>query len=229
MRRWLKRALVTSSVTCALGVGLIGFAHTKAGRPLLGWLQGAPGCPALEGQADAAAIEAYRTQTLQKHLADANAEARTTPALSFSLGKATRDDVQAFAAKHHASCKETASQAALKCEGFDAAAQVSDVYAQFDTEGRLVALDAFSTLAPQAAVAYFEQRKQALSRDVGPATKQSGVKPVTAELATAYSRSGVEFAYKRYNAKLSVMNFGKRGIQVREQYQWLAPAELAAR
>ncbi|MEZ4375530.1 MAG: hypothetical protein R3B07_32265 [Polyangiaceae bacterium] len=229
MRRWLKRALVTSSVTCALGVGLIGFAHTKAGRPLLGWLQGAPGCPVGEGKADPAAIEAYRTRTLQKSLAHASAEAHATPALGFSLGQSTRNEVRAFAEQHHGTCKETASQAALKCSGFDAAAQVTDVYAQFDTEGRLVALDAFSTLSPDGAVAYFEQRKLALTREVGPATKQSGVRPVTAELGKPYARSGVEFAYKRYSAKLSVMNFGKRGIQVREQYQWLAPSELAAR
>lgn len=229
MRRWLKRTLVTTSVTCVLGVGLIGFAHTPAGRPMLGWLKGAPGCPALEGNADPAAIEAYRSRTLKKNLANANDDARDTPALSFSLGKSTRQNVQSFAARSGAACKDDANQAALKCTGFAQSTTLSDVYAQFDEEGRLVALDAFSDFPPDAAVRYLKQREEALVASVGPVTGTSGVKPSTEELKQPYARSGIEFEYKRYSAKLSVMNFGSRGTRVREQYQWLAPAELAAR
>ncbi len=229
MRPWLKRALAAASVTSLLGVGLVGFAHTKAGRPLLGWLKGAPGCPVLEGKADPAAIEAYRTRTLRTNLAEASHEARLTPALSFSLGKSTRADVSRFASRHGASCNDEANGAALRCTGFGDSTELSDLYAQFDLQGHLVALDGFSDLNAEAGLDYLKQREQALVASVGPVTKTTGVAPVTKELQAPYARSGIEFEYKRYSAKLSIMNFGKRGTRVREQYQWLAPAELAAR
>ncbi|MCA9627720.1 MAG: hypothetical protein KC766_08645 [Myxococcales bacterium] len=229
MRRWLKRALVTVSLGSALSVGLIGFAHTEAGRPLLGWMKGAPGCPMIEGDASPESIEAYRTRTLQKQLVHASEEAHLTPALDLSLGKSTRVDVKRFATRQGGRCEDTAKQAALRCVGFAASSRLSDVYAQFDPEGRLVALDSFSDLTAEAAIAYFAARRSELERKVGPVTKISGVSPSTAQLATPYARSAVEFEYKRYSAKLSVMNFGKRGTRVRQQYQWLAPSEVAAR
>jgi hypothetical protein len=38
-----------------------------------------------------------------------------------------------------------------------------------------------------------------------------------------FRRAAFEYRYREYLAKLSVTNFGGRGIKVREQYQW-APA-----
>lgn len=234
MRTWLKRSLIGVATSSVLGFGLIGFAHTSAGKPLLGWLKGAPGCPVETANVNPVAIEDYRTRTLQSNLSKATTDARSTPALSFSLGQSTRDDVTRFAAKNGASCSEQAKGAALRCTGFAPAkagadAQPADLYAQFSPDGSLVAVDVFRDVEPEAGIALLSATADRLTQHVGPMTRRSGPKPDAERLKQPFARSALEFQYKNYSAKLSIMNFGKDRYRLREQYQWLAPAALAAR
>src|SRR5690606_15024340 len=124
--------------------------------------------------------------------------------------------------------------AALRCTGFTPAkagadAQPADLYAQFSPDGSLVAVDVFRDVEPEAGIALLNATAHKLTQQVGPVTRRSGPAPDVERLKQPFARSGVEFQYKNYSAKLSIMNFGKSRYRLREQYQWLAPAALAAR
>src|SRR5262245_31056900 len=83
-RRTARKALIGAATLLALATGIVGFAHTRAGRPLLAWLSGAPGCPVNHGQADPASIDAFRVQQLARRTG--RVQARSHRARSFELG-----------------------------------------------------------------------------------------------------------------------------------------------
>jgi hypothetical protein len=218
MKKIWKRTLIGASATGVLAFGLIGFAHTKAGRPLLGLLRGAPGCPVQEARP--AEVEAYRTARLRERVGTTAAQGH--PALAFELGVSKKADVQRWMMANGASCKPDRKDSVLRCDGvpLEKGAKVSDAYLQFDAEDRLVALDVFRTVSPVEAATLLTARTAALENSVGPATRRLGTVS-SAVLSKPLQRAAVEFRYSRYTAELSAMNYGKSGVQIREQYQWL--------
>jgi hypothetical protein len=225
-RNQLKTWLVGAVVTSAVATALIGFAHTDAGRPLLGLLRGA-GCPLSLEAGDPKKVEAFRIAELEKHVG--TVDARTSPALGFELGVARREEVRRWAQGLGAACRSVREESVLRCTGFlketNAAFAISDAHLQFDEKGVLVAVDVYRTPPnPQAALGFVTTRAEALSQQVGPRTGATAAQSAEYLAARALNRVAVSFKYRRYTAEVSAMNFGDRGIAVREQYQYLPHA-----
>jgi hypothetical protein len=216
---WLK-ALLFLGGGMGLLVGLIGFAHTEAGKPLLHWLANAAGCPVDFEGGDPARVEAFRVHALQQR--DGKVVARTHPALNFELGRTTRSEVQQWVSAQGADCSTTRKGSVLSCARVSQGQQLplEDLHFQFDAEQRLVAVDLFR---PQGcgrdAVVHLRELQDQLAERVGPATQVRGT--LSADyLARAYRRAAIEYRYDHYTAQISATNLGARGIRVREQYQW---------
>ncbi len=224
MKPWIRKTLWGLGIGTVLFVGVMGFAHTKWGRPLLGYFRGVPGCPAgFDAPVDPVKAEAFRQEHFRKM---AGAEvARANPALSFELGKTVRKEVEAWAQTAGASCTEKRSGMVLGCgslpEGAFPGPRIDDAHIQFDNQGTLVAVDVFRTVTAEAGVAHFLATSKVIEAAVGKPTRTSG-EATPAHLAAGPMRMATaDWEYKQYEAKLSVMNYGNGRIRVREQYEWV--------
>jgi len=209
--------------TGAVLAALVGAAHSDAGKPLLRLLQRSGGCPVSLDAADAASVEAYRVDRLRRR-AGVRA-AKSHPAWHFELGRARRAQVSAWAAQNGIGCERARGDSVLRCDGVRSgeSAGVTSVYFQFDRD-RLVAVDVWRGAKTAAeAVAHVEDLGASLARRVGPPTHRRGRLRADYLEDARFRRAAFEYRYREYLAKLSVTNFGGRGIKVREQYQW-APA-----
>jgi hypothetical protein len=212
-------------------VGLMGFAHTDAGRPLLALLAAAQGgCPidpvALRGEA----AERYRQQRLLARAGQG--ETAGHPALHFELGVTRRSDVVAWLGERERDCRAARDDMVLKCVDLavDEGPMVDDLLLQFDGAQRLVAVDLFRAGDELAAsLRHFEVLDEELAVRVGPATEVSDGAGLRRLRAGAFGRASRRYRYSNYEARVSVMQYGKRGVRVREQYQWTAPQKQARR
>jgi hypothetical protein len=224
-RRWRRIALWV--IGSSLGVTtLIGLAHLPVARPLLVLLLGAQGCPVLN-EVSAKDGEAYRVAQLKQRRGSQAAKA--TPALAFQLGITRREDADAWLTAHSITCSSEREDTVLRCADLAladeiAGAIVRDLYLQFDAAKRLVALDAqYRGRSSEAALAHVAARTRELENSVGPVTSRVGT-PTTQYLdAQRLARVEVTFRCSDYVAEVSALNYGKEGIVVREQYQWLPP------
>lgn len=222
LSRRMKRALIGSVGAVAGLVGLIGFAHTPAGRPLLALLTGAPGCPVNLEQASPEKVEAYRVSQLAR--VAGSETARSHAALDFELGKATKSQVNGWIA-NRGTCNEKRSGSVISCTNLG---EYRDAHFQFGADDTLVAVDLFHTTSDASrALAKLTSVRQKLEKTVGPPTLSSGEATVANLDAGPMRRVGYEFSYRDYVGKISALNMGKRGISVREQYQWASQEKLA--
>ena len=67
------------------------------------------------------------------------------------------------------------------------------------------------------------QRKRTSCRSVGPATSAIGTPSVAFVQRSPMQTVVQSYCYRDYVAKATLLNLGKRGIRLREQYQWLPP------
>lgn len=206
--------------------GLIGFAHTPAGRPILNALRGAPGCPVDFAELKPERVEQKRIAALAKRRGSALESSRR--ALGFTLGSSHKAEVVAYLSGHAVACQEERDGSVLRCDGAPSelspgnAPRIDDLYLQFDEHERLVAVDAYRQgTSSSAALAWLSEMDGKLAREVGPATGQQG------ELSEAFLEGGTlrraanQYRYRGYVAELSATRFGSRGVRVREQYQWV--------
>ena len=227
----LKRALVKTAAslaaTAVLGTAIIGVAHTPWGRPLLklpllSALARHAGCPV--GSIEPAAFEQVRRQKLQHDVGTATAGAH--PALGFTLGQTHKSDVERWAKAEQASCKAGFVTSVLECENVTAAGAppIAHLRLQFDGQARLVSIDLFRADAEGAAVvARFQALGRELDASVGPATSTVGTASLAFMKQSALQTVIRNYSYRDYVASLMLLNFGKRGLRLREQYRWLAP------
>jgi hypothetical protein len=218
-----RRRATAALLGAAAVLGVVAFAHTRAARPLLGWLGLGSGCPmSLAGQTPAS-LEQRRVETMRPLAGTEPAHAR--PALGFVLGRTTRAEVSTWAMAHSVPCTDTLLDTALRCRDVGAAAAmepegipIADAYFRFDPGGTLVAVDVMHQGTNGAAAARFLDGASArLSRDVG-APSHVDIEPEPA-LATLYGQSSVEYRFRDYAADVSATNFGEVGVVVREQYR----------
>jgi hypothetical protein len=202
-----------------LAVALVGVAHTKVGRPLLG-LMGA-GCPVDLDGVDPARVESHRQQELGRQLGEL--DALSHPALEFVLGETSRAEVEAWRQRSGAECQDKRGGSALECT----LAAPDNVFLQFD-DGRLVALDAFTTTASaEQAMAEVAALRDRLVTKVGVVSAAYGARSADELGARTMAHAAVEFRYRRYLARVTATNFGSRGFRVRQQYQWLPDSKQA--
>lgn len=230
MTKAAKRVLFGGVTLLVAFTGLVGFAHTSGGQPLLAWLRGAPGCPvSLEG-GDARRVEAHRILHLKRALgSDA---ARAHPALDFELGRTHRDEVRRWAQERGAECKTLREESVLRCSRFAGAharsLPLDDAHLQFDARGILVAADLYrARTSAGRAVSFVRERAGTLDAKVGPRTT-SDLEKTQRDLAEQrFARVSVAYRYRQYVAELSATNLGERGIRVRERYAYLPSSALA--
>mgnify|MGYP001601750309 CR=1 FL=1 len=208
-------------------VGFVGFLHTPAGRPLLSWVGKQAGCPVSFDGADPKAVEAYRVKQLEKRVGKTATERR--PAFAFELGS-SRSTVENWLATRHVECTTKRQDSVIQCARYEVEGQpiVSELHLQFDGQARLVAVDLFrETGCGQVALRHLQQVSGDLTREVGPVTKKFGVESARDLDAARFHRVEHRFEYADYVAELGAMNYGSRGVRVRERYQWL-PADAAS-
>ncbi len=227
----LKRALMKTAAglgaVAVLGTAIIGVAHTPWGRPLLklpllSALAQHAGCPV--GSIEPAAFEKVRQQKLQHDVGTATAGAH--PALGFTLGQTRRRDVEQWAKTEQASCKAGFVASVLECTNVvsPGAPPIAQLRLQFDGEQRLVSVDLFrADTEGTALVTRFQQLGRELDASVGPATSTVGTPTLAFMKKSALETVVRSYSYRDYVASLMLLNFGKRGLRLREQYRWLAP------
>jgi len=227
LKTTLVKAAASIGAAALLGTALIGVAHTPWGRPLLklpllSALAQHAGCPV--GSIEPAAFEAVRRQKLQGDVGTATAGAH--PALGFTLGQTRRSDVAAWVASSHSSCKAGSVASVLECRNVTSsgAPPISQLRLQFDAQQRLVSVDLFrADPEGSALVERFQTLARELDARVGPATNSVGA-PTLAFMKQSGLQTAVRtYGYRDYVATAMLLNFGKRGLRLREQYQWLPP------
>jgi hypothetical protein len=206
--------------------GLIGFAHTEAGRPLLNVLRGAPGCPVDLAALQPDRIEASRAAAIAKRRGPAHESSRR--ALAFTLGETPKAHVLAYLSEHAVPCEDKQQGTVLRCTGAPSelspggAPRIDDLHLQFDAAERLVAVDLYREgTSSCAAVAWVAEMDERLTRDVGPATGKHGEVSETFLEGGTLRRASNQYRYQGYVAEVSATRFGSRGVRVREQYQWV--------
>jgi len=228
------RALVRSAAV--LGglllsfVGVIGFAHTRAGRPLLALLGRAvhPGaCPlGYDRQATPLQREQAAARWASTHRGTAPAAAR--PALGFALGQTRRADVVSAMAAHGIDCGPGAA-ADLVCRQVPTTALpgavgrlARELWLTFGARGQLLSLVALSRAEGAGAISdAFSDVTAQVARAAGPPTSRAGEGGAAYLAAGALHQSSAEFRYANYYALARATNMGN-GYLLTEEYRTLA-------
>lgn len=226
-----RRKLIRWSVRLAAGslvlVGLIGLAHTSAGRPLLAALGWLPGCPVSLDNADPARVEEFRVAQLQNQLQNHGAAppAGALVAGEFRLGS-SRELVRRWLEDHAAECAERRSGSVLACKRAGSGArELRDLHLQFDGRQRLVAVDFYRPAScAEQVLRELDGTTSRLEREVGPVTHRQGRATPAFLSGGSYRRVAREFEYADYSARLSAMADQHGEVRMRESYQWL-PAD----
>jgi hypothetical protein len=226
-QRALIKAAAGLGAAAVLATAVIGVAHTPWGRPLLQLpllraMASQAGCPL--GSVEPAEFE--RVRRLKLRADTGSATAGSHPALGFVLGATVRDDVERWAKRTGTSCKPDLVSSVLQCENVTAlgAPAISQLRLQFDPQLRLVTVDAFRPSAsPVELIARFETLARELDASVGPATSTVGTPSAAFVKSAPLQTVARSYRYRDYVATSMLLNFGKRGVRLREQYRWLAP------
>jgi hypothetical protein len=225
IRRAVVKAVLAVGGVLALATVVIGVAHTPIGRPLLklpllSLLARHAGCPV--GPVDAATFDAVRLTKLRAALG--GADAATHPALAFELGRTSRAEVEHWASATLASCHEGAVTSVLECTDVTTfgTPAISRLTLQFDAKSRLVSVDLLRA-APNVyeVLPHFSALERELAERVGPVTSSVGAANATFITSTPLQTVARDYRFRDYQAQLMLLNLGKRGFRLREQYSWL--------
>jgi hypothetical protein len=233
--RFVKILVGLATATGAF-VALAGFAHTPTGRPLLGLLARAGGCPVPMGdgvKATPAERDAYRAKQLLAVRGEVPAKARF--AGGFVLDGTTRAEAKTAVEGHGATCKAGLS-GSLTCVGVPAAALVGyqgtsadDVTFAFDASDKLVGVDVtrFTVDADEASKAYGSLNRQ-LQETAGPKASEAGTGSSTYLVGGALRQARTDYRFSDYVAYVSATNMGSK-FAIRESYRSATPQRTALR
>lgn len=230
----VRRLLVAVSLSLAgllvLFIGVMGFAHTQAGRPLLaviGRVFHGGSCPL---GFDKSATPLAREQAVARFSASHRGAtpAPVRPALGFMLGESRRSQVVAALAARGISCAPGPA-AELVCPGVpgrDLAAAGStaltrELWFTFGTGDQLLSLVALShALDPQAISDAFAATTAAVSGAAGPPAHRAGDGSARGLAAGALRQASAEFRFSNYYALARATNMGN-GYLLTEEYRTL--------
>lgn len=235
MARSWKTGIGIAAALAGTFIAVVGLAHTPQGRPLLRALgrsapaaASAAGCPlGYDGKGSVEQQEAQRQRTVAQFRGETAAPSR--PALGFTLGATTRDEVSAWVTARGVRCREQ-GPARLTCEDVGAAQlpgpsgqlALREMYLSFDPAGRLVSLGTVRS-APDAAAAAHDQVSLVadLRQRLGDAGHESG------EATGAFLQQGLlrqaraEFRFRDYYATSSATTMASDRFVVSERYELL--------
>lgn len=221
--RWLWRWLGSLAAGGALLTGLIGFAHTEAGRPLLRLLP-SPGasCP-IGADLTPEARDAARAQVLSGLRGEVPAQGRQ--ALGFALGQAHWPDVLAWTQANHLDCTVEAQK--IQCRDVPAAAlgdgaSADEVVLGFDAQGRLIsAVSSQGGLSAEVAIAQLASLSAQVAEHSGPWSQQRGQPSADWLAAGTLNQTAYEFTFSDYNARIAATHMGQGRVILRQAYQTL--------
>ncbi|MEI2746759.1 MAG: hypothetical protein V9G22_15735 [Ottowia sp.] len=230
--RAAKRAVLATAGLALAFTAVMGFAHTKPGRPLLVWMKikgAAPGgCPLGYNVAQTPAQrEAARRRFASSHAGEFRALLR--PALGFSLDETTRDDVQTWANEHGVSCKKPRSGPDLDCSDVPSRAlpepyrgvPIGSLWMTFGDKGTLTSVIAVRRDASAEAIsATFVALTAEVDKEAG-AKRSSEGNPSAAALSSApLKQASAEYRFRDYYALARATNMGQ-GFALTEEYRSL--------
>ncbi len=221
--RRVQRVAIGAGAALTLLTGLIGFAHTPAGRPMLQWLAGETGCPVgghLEpAERDAAILSA-------RQVFKGATPASSLDAMRFTLGATTKADALEWAAREGIACVDE-PPTNLRCKDVPATSlglemPAADLLIAFDAKDRLHAVDLHTgSLVADEAARLVEARTEAISRQAGPATATAGVATGEWLASGPLQQVSASFHYSDRRAELTATNFGGGRVVLREIHQIL--------
>jgi hypothetical protein len=233
--RFLKVAALSTLSLALAFTAFMGFAHTRAGRPLLA-LMGHGGHGATKGGCplgfDKGATPQQRAAARARFAADHHGEGRAAarPALGFRLDETTRADVTAWAESHGVTCRKPRSGADLDCADLseallpDAArgAGVQNLWLTFGAADTLVSVMAVRRDASAGVISdTFRAVTGELAHDAGPAAAVEG-DPSPARLSSGLlQQASAEYRFRDYYALARATNMGN-GFVLTEEYRSLA-------
>ncbi len=230
--RFLRISLLSLVGLAVVFTAVVGFAHTKAGRPLLALMgHGAKkggACPlGFDVAASPEQKEAARLRFAADHRGEGHAAGR--PALGFILDETTRDDVVAWAREHHVTCTTPRSGADLDCVNVpdtllpDAArgAPVRDMRLVFGKRSTLISVVAVRRDSSAAAISStFRAVTVDLAREAGPPASQEGDAGPARLSAGLLRQASAEYRFTNYYALARATNMGD-GFVLTEEYRSL--------
>jgi hypothetical protein len=230
MLRALRWALGSALVVGVLFTAMVGFAHTKPGRPLLAVIGPAMGmkpasCPlGYDVQATPSEREAVMRAFSSTHRGARSAPSR--PALGFVLERTTRDDVAQWATTYSVVCRKPEVGFDLECRDTSVAATgrvLDSLGFLFGAHGQLIGLRAMRKMTDvNTAVTSATELTQSIAQQAGPAFE------VTGEVTPAFLSAGLlaqaasEFRFQNYFAVVRTTAM-KDGFLVTQEYRALAP------
>jgi hypothetical protein len=224
------------TATLAAGVlftGVVGFAHTAPGRPLLGvigpllGMSGGGRCPlGYDVKATPAQRQAQRRQFATTH--PGSTKARERPAMGFVLDETTRGDVAAWATQHGVTCVVPKSGPDLRCENVPRASlpdheqgiALHSLWFTFGAGDTLIAAVGIRNDKSELVIGQaFSRVTHTVEEAAGPATKADG-DPSALASGTLYQASA-EYRFQDYFVVARATNMGSQGFMLSEEYRSL--------
>jgi hypothetical protein len=228
IRRQVRKAAIILSIGAGAFVGLVGFAHTKPGRPLLAFLpgMGTAGCP-VGADRDLTPEERDAARTAALLGARGREAAASRDALGFTLGFSRRVDVREWAARSGVACADTKT-GALRCRDLPSRAVeggADEVGFQFDGEGVVVAVDVVRRDDDAAAAsALFYARRESATTRFGEPTEKLGSGASDDLGHGPLSSASAEYRFRDLRVRIDATNLGHGRFMVRERYQAIDPS-----
>lgn len=235
--RFAKAATIAVASMLALGVALtaaIGFAHTKAGRPLLAVLARMSGMRTngacalgFDGAASPAQRDAARQRFADEHRGAGHAASR--PALGFTLDATTRADVMTWAESHGVTCAPRQQGADLDCEAVPDAllpaasrgAPLKSLWLNFGARGALISVVAVRRDPSAATIsATFGAVARDLDEEAGAPAAADGDGSAARLSSGLLQQATVEYRFRDYYAVARATNMGD-GYVLTEEYRSL--------
>lgn len=227
----MKRAFFGLAALLVILTGIIGVAHTNVGRPLLAYM---PWGNAVKGVACPLGYDAPRTAeeraSSQRRFAEIHRgelPAAARPALGFTLGRATRAEIAAWASANKVTCREPRGGHDLECSNVasktlpGAGADVRTLWLDFSPDNKLVSVVALrreKTVEPIAAT--FTGVKAALTEAAGAPVKVEGTGTPDELKEGLLRQASAEFRFTNYYAIARATNMPD-GFLLTEEYHSL--------
>ena len=211
MRARTRKAIVALSAVTTAFVAFVGVAHTPWGRPMLGWLRGAPGCP-IGAELDPEAMASVRAQ-LTESLADPDA-GRSGPVLGgIHPGVSSRKDASEWSRANGLRCASVEPQLD-ECRGALLGAEDARVALRY-REDRLLDVEvSVRTDEPALALRVADAMDDGLGRRAEP-WRADGVTTAAALGRAPLSQRRREYRFSDVRAEVRATNLGARGFLVR--------------